>query len=62
MYVSELCGLAWFCSFGDSLETMLRDCLISGINDEAVQRRLLTEPSLDLKGALELARGMETAA
>jgi len=61
-YVSELRGLAQFCNFGDSLETMLRDRLVCGINDEAVQRRLLAEPSLDLKRALELAQGMETAA
>jgi len=43
-YVSELRGLAQFRSFGDSLETMLRDRLVCGINDEAVQRRLLAEP------------------
>jgi len=41
---------------------MLRDRLVCGINDEAIQRRLLAEPSLHLKRALELAQGMETAA
>jgi len=41
---------------------MLRDCLLCGINDEAIQRQLLSEPSLDLKKALELAQGMEEAA
>jgi len=35
---------------------MLRDYLISDINDEAVQHCLLAEPSLDLKRALELAK------
>ena len=43
-YVSELHGLTQFCSFGDSLETMLRDHLACGINDKAVQCRLLAEP------------------
>ena len=61
-YVSELRGLAQFCSFGNSLETMLRDRLVCGSNDEAIQCRLLAESSLDLKKVLELAQGMEAAA
>ena len=61
-YVSELRGLAQFCNYGDSLETMLRDRLVCGINDESIQRRLLAETALTFKKALELAQGMETAA
>ena len=60
-YVSELRGLAQFCNFGESLDTMLRDRLVCGINDEAIQRRLLMEATLTLKKALEVAQGMEIA-
>ena len=59
-YISELQGLAQFCNYGDSLETMLRDCLVCGINDESIQRRLLGESTLTFKKVFELAQGMET--
>ena len=42
-YVSELRELAQFCNFRESLDTMLRDCLVCRINDEAMQCHLLTE-------------------
>ena len=61
-YVLELQGLAQFCNYGDSLETMLRDRLVCGINDESIQCRLLAETVLTFKRALKLAQGMETAA
>ena len=48
--------------FGESLETMLKDRLVCGINDESIQRRLLAEATLTFKKALELAQGMEAAA
>jgi len=35
-YMSELCGLVQFYNFGEALETMLKDFLICGINDEAI--------------------------
>ena len=60
-YISELRGLEQFCNHGDSLETMLRDRLVCGINDESIQRRLLAESTLTFKKAFELAQGMETA-
>ena len=41
---------------------MLRDRLVCGVNDDRIQRRLLAEPTLDLKRALEIAHGMETGA
>ena len=61
-YVSELRGLAQFCNFGEALDTMLRDRLVCGINDESIQRSLLAEASLTLKKAVELAQGLEAAA
>ena len=61
-YVLELRGLVQFCNYGDLLETMLRDCLMCGINDKSIQCRLLAETALTFKKALELAQKMETAA
>lgn len=60
-YVSELRGLAQFCNYGNTLETMLRDRLMCGINDESIQCHLLAETTLTFKKALKLAQGMEAA-
>ena len=40
---------------------MLCDRIVCGINDSAIQKRLLAEPKLTYQKALELARGLETA-
>ena len=61
-FVSELRSLAEFCNFGGALEDMLRDRIVCGINDTAIQRRLLAEAKLSFAKAIELAQGMETAA
>lgn len=61
-FVAELRALAEFCNFGASLEEMLRDRMVCGINDSAIQRRLLAEVPLSFDKALKLAQGMETAA
>ena len=37
-FVSGLCCLSQFCGFGESLEDMLRDCLMCGINDDGLQK------------------------
>ena len=34
MFISEVRDLARFCNFGDSLDAMIRDHLVCGINDE----------------------------
>ena len=52
-YVAELRALAEFSNFGDTLETMLRDRIVCGINDDLIQRRLLSEPKLDYAKAVE---------
>ena len=39
--------------FQNTLEEMLRDRLVCGINDEQIQRRLLAESSLDFKKAMK---------
>ena len=42
-YLSELRAIAALCNFGDKLDDMLRDRLVCGINDSAMQRQLLAE-------------------
>ena len=61
-FVAELHTLATSCNFGDTLDIMLRDRIMCGINHTATQKRLLAEPKFTFKQALEIARGFETAA
>ena len=61
IFVAELRRLAEHCKFGQTLDEMLRDRLVCGIADSRVQRRLLAEPDLTLKTALELAQAHEMA-
>ena len=60
-FISELRSLAEFCNFGDTLEVMLRDRIVCGINDDVIQKRLLGESTLDYAKAVEIAMAMETA-
>lgn len=61
-YLADLCKLAEFCNFGEKLDDMLRDRLICGINDSAMQRKLLAEgDELELEDALKQASSMEVA-
>ena len=60
-YMAELRRLATTCEFGTFLNEALCDRLVCGLRKEAIQRRLLAEPNLDLKRACELAQGMEAA-
>jgi len=61
-YVSELRSIAKRCNFGGTLETMLRDRIVCGINDGVIQHRLLSEKELTFKTALEIAQEMKSAA
>ena len=54
-------NLSEHCEFNDQLEKILRDCLVCGVNDKGIQRRLLAENQLEYKKAMELATAMETA-
>ena len=60
-YVAALRSLAEFCEFKETLNDMLRDRLVCGVNDERIQRRLLAEPTLTFDKALQLAQAIETA-
>ena len=42
-YMAELRRLAEHCNYGDTLDKMLRDRLVWGINDAGIQRKLLQE-------------------
>ena len=48
-YIAELRTLAEYCNFGDTLEKMLRDRLVTGIHDDGIQKKLLAEPKLTYK-------------
>jgi hypothetical protein len=58
-FVAELKKLSEHCGFGESLNDMLRDRLVCGINDIRIQRRLLAEVDLTYKKAFDLAQAME---
>ena len=58
VYVAELRKLTEHCGFGDTLNDMLRDRLVCGINDGGIHR-LLSEPDLTYKKSLDLAQAME---
>ena len=60
-FVAELRRLARNCQFGDILDEALRDRLVCGFQNEAIERRLLTEAKLTFAGALELAKAQEAA-
>nr|XP_055046280.1 LOW QUALITY PROTEIN: uncharacterized protein K02A2.6-like [Misgurnus anguillicaudatus] len=61
-FVAELRQLSEHCEFGLTLEDMLRDRLVCGVNNDVIQRRLLSEATLSFGKALEIAQGMESAA
>ena len=60
-YVAELKRLSEHCEFAATLNDMLCDRLVCGINDSRIQRRLLAEPDLDYKKAYELTLALEAA-
>ena len=62
IHVAELKKLAVHCSFErGTLNTMLCDRLVCGINDQRMQCRLLAELELDYDKALTLALTIESA-
>ena len=61
MYLAELKRLSVNCKFGANLNELLRDRIVCGTSDTKIQRRLLAEPKLTLKRALDLAIAIETS-
>ena len=60
-YIAELGALSEYCKCGDTLESMLRDRLVCGVNDPQFQKRLLAEDKLTFKKALDISLALETA-
>ena len=60
-FVAELMCLSQRCEFGNVLDDMLRDRIVCGINDQAIQKQLLLEAVLDFAKAKEVAIAMESA-
>ena len=54
-YVAELRTLAIHCNFGDTLNKILRDRLVGGVNNSSLCRLLLQEKELDFAKAMQLA-------
>ena len=62
-YVAELKRLSQDCGYGASINDMLRDRLVCGINDLRIKKKLLSEgSSLTFDNALKIAPSMEAAA
>ncbi len=60
-YVAELRRLAEFCNFQATLNKMIRDRLVCGVNHESIQKKLLAERDLTFDRALMIAQGFEEA-
>lgn len=58
-YIVELKTLSKTCDFKEFLDDALRDKLVCGVKNEAIQQRLLNEIDLKFDKACELATGME---
>ena len=60
-YVAALREIAQHCEYKESLQDMLRDRLVCGVNHEAITNRLLSEKKLTFDKAMELAQAIESA-
>lgn len=61
-FVTDLKKLSEHCEFGDSLNDMLRDRLMCGVNNDRVQRSLLNESSmLTFEKAFNIAQALEAS-
>ena len=61
-YMAELRRLSQYCEHGDSVESMLRDRLVCGVNHDRMQQRLLSEgANLTLQKAMDISLSLESA-
>ena len=60
-FVADLRRLLEHYQYGNSLNDMLRDCLVCGVRDRRLQQRLLSEPDLTFKKAFDLCQASEQA-
>ena len=61
-YVAALREIAEHCDYKDTLSDMLRDRLVCGVNNDAIQQKLMSQKDLTYAQALEIAQMMEAAA
>ena len=61
VYVAALRKLGEHCGYGDSLNEMIRDRLVCGVNNDTIQPRLLAEKELTFERAFEIAQSIEAA-
>ena len=54
IYIAKIQALSQYCNFGDTLEPMLRDRIVCGINDVQTQKRLLVVKDLTFVKAKEI--------
>ena len=60
-YMAELRRLSQYCEYGDSLDSVLRDRLVCGINHDRTQQRLLSEGgNLSLQKAMDISLSLES--
>lgn len=57
-YVVKLRKVAEHCEFGENLNDTLRDRIVCGLNNEQIQRQLLSKSTLTLQKAIDIAVGM----
>lgn len=60
-YVAALREIAQHCGYKESLQDMLRDRLVCGVNHDTITNRLLAEKKLVFDKALELVQSIESA-
>ena len=60
-FVAELRRLATNCKFGAHLDNALRDRFVCGLNNEAIQKRLLLEKDLTMSKAVDLSLSLQSA-
>ncbi len=59
-YVAALWKLAEHCNYGDSLNEMIRDRLVCGVEQDVIQTHLLAERDLTFEKALENAKTVDS--
>ena len=60
--MAELRRLSQYCKYGVSLDSMLRDRLVRGINHDCTQQRLLNEgANLSLQKSMDITLSLESA-
>ncbi|UYV81732.1 hypothetical protein LAZ67_20002148, partial [Cordylochernes scorpioides] len=55
-FITELKGLSTSCEFESQKDSLIRDRIVYGIQDKALQERLLREPNLTILKAIEMCK------